>query len=258
MAADLPSVTIIHRPDAGPEAMRKQSVVLARDIANYISDHHLAEGSRLSTEQEMAQQFGVGRNTVREALRLLELRGVITIKSGRNGGPVVRLPRSTDLAEALQLILQFQYSTLADVLDARVVLEPVAAEHAATKMNDDDMQSLQQSVQSVLANANDHATFIQQNNAFHSAVGRSLDSPVLGVFLNSLQTVQDSAGYHVKYTTARRRAIANAHQAIIDELLKGDADAAAEAMRVHLVDVKRYWTSKFSHVSSRPLRWLGE
>jgi DNA-binding FadR family transcriptional regulator len=232
--------------------------MLARDIANYISDENLAEGTKLPTEQEMVEQFGVGRNSIREALRLLEMRGVITIRSGRGGGPVVRLPRSSDLAEALQLILQFQHSTLTDVLDARLILEPLAASHAATNMTGSDLRALQRSVASVLDRLDDQANFIEQNNIFHSTIGRSLNSPVLGVFLDSLSGVQESAGYRVRYTPARRQAVAKAHQAIIDQLLSGDADRAAEAMRAHLADVRRHWTTKFSHVSTRPLRWLGD
>ncbi len=202
------SVAEIRRPDALVDKVRKQSVVLARDLVNYISDEGLPEGAKLPTEQEMVVQFGIGRNTVREALRLLEMRGVITIRSGRGGGPVVRIPRSTDLGEALRLILQFKGATLSDVLEARLLIEPMAASAAAMVTDADSLGVLQASVDSMLDNPADEANFTRQNNIFHAAIGRSLQSPVLSVFLDSLKNIQDGVSYGIRYTlmlTRRRR-----------------------------------------------------
>jgi len=82
----------------------KTSERIARDIASHIVDNKLAPGTMLPTEREMIESMGVGRTTLREALRLLETRGVLTIKSGPRGGPVVRRPRPSDLSEALTCI----------------------------------------------------------------------------------------------------------------------------------------------------------
>jgi DNA-binding FadR family transcriptional regulator len=68
----------------GPvKSLRKASVWLARDLVNFIVDGKLKEGTRLPPEAEMQNIFDVGRNTLRKALRLLETRGVITIRTGR-------------------------------------------------------------------------------------------------------------------------------------------------------------------------------
>lgn len=251
-------VLVIRRPDMLVETMRKQSVMLARDIANYISDERLAEGTRLPTEQEMVVQFGVGRNTIREALRLLEMRGVLTIRSGRGGGPVVRLPMSTDLGEALQLILQFQYATLTDVIEARLLMEPIAASSAARVITVADLETLQGSVDTMLANLEDEAIFTRQNNVFHSIIGGCLNTPVVSVFLDSLKNVQDGVAYGVRYTPARRRRVARAHQDVIDQIAAKNSDGAADAMRKHLDEARHYWTTKFPHISEKPLRWLGD
>lgn len=250
---------VIRRPDASlVDKVHKQSVMLARDLANYISDEMLPEGTKLPTEQEMMTQFGVGRNSIREALRLLEMRGVITIRSGRGGGPVVRIPRSTDLSEALQLILQFQSATLNDILEARLLIEPMAAAAAAMVMDADSLEVLQASVDSMLENPTDEANFTRQNNIFHAAIGNSLRSPVLSVFLDSLKNVQDGVAYGIRYVPRRRLQVARAHQRVIDRIAERDSDASAQAMREHLGDAKRYWAAKFPHVSEKQLRWLGD
>src|SRR5262245_10166373 len=102
-----------------PRRAPKTSVLLAVDLVNHIVAEDYPEGTILAHEKEMADQLGVGRATVREALRLLESRGVVRIRSGPNGGPVVRRPRPADYAGALELALQFEHATVADVVRAR-------------------------------------------------------------------------------------------------------------------------------------------
>jgi DNA-binding FadR family transcriptional regulator len=253
-----PVVLAIPRPTNLVESIRKQSVLLARDLANYISDQKLPEGARLPNEQEMQRQFGVGRNTIREALRLLELRGVIVIRSGRGGGPVVRLPRSTDLGEALQLVLQFQGATLTDIIEARGLIEPMAAMAAATNIAEDDLARLQAANDSILANPNDEINFSKQNGLFHSVIGECLALPAVAVFLDSLKTVHDGLSYGLHYPPKRVRQVVKAHQVIIDAVRAGDRESAERAMREHLENAKWYWTTKYPQICSQPLRWLGD
>src|SRR5207248_1815276 len=81
--------------------------------------------------------LGVGRTTLREALRLLETRGVLTIRAGPKGGPVVRRPSAEDFGDALALILQFEGASLSDVIEARNALEPMLARLAAPRIDAD-------------------------------------------------------------------------------------------------------------------------
>src|SRR5437762_10728735 len=109
----------------------KTSEVIARNLATRIAEGGLAPGSRLPVEREMVETLGVGRTTLREALRLLETRGVLTIRPGPRGGPAVRRPRPADLGAALTLILQFEQASLADIMEAREALRPMVARLAA-------------------------------------------------------------------------------------------------------------------------------
>jgi GntR family transcriptional regulator, transcriptional repressor for pyruvate dehydrogenase complex len=249
---------VIPRPTNLVESMGKQSVLLARDLANYISDQRLPPGTKLPNEQEMQQQFGVGRNTIREALRLLELHGVITIRSGRGGGPVVRIPRSSDLGETLQLVLQFQGATFTDIIDARALLEPIAASSAAANITPDAFERLQATNDLILAETSNEISFSRQNSLFHSIIGECLQMPVISVFLDSLKNVHDGLPYGVHYPPNRVRQVAQAHQKIIDQIKAGDREGAEEAMREHLANAKNYWVSKYPQVCAQPLRWLGD
>src|SRR6202034_1454610 len=93
---------------------------------------------------------GVGRTTLREALRLLETRGVLTIRPGPGGGPIVRHPKPADLSESLTLILRFRHASLGEVRDARRALEPMIANLAAEEITEEEIAELQASVQWML------------------------------------------------------------------------------------------------------------
>jgi GntR family transcriptional regulator, transcriptional repressor for pyruvate dehydrogenase complex len=234
----------------------KTSEVIARQIANHIVDSGMEPGTMLPTEKDMVGAFGVGRTTLREALRLLETRGVLTIKSGPSGGPVVRRPRPSDLGESLTLILQFAGSSLRDVLEARQALEPMMAQLAVQRITPDELDALQRTVDEILENPQDHEGFREANQRFHTLVAEAAGSVVLRVFAETLKTIADGAVTGVRYNPHRRKAIAAAHQRVVDALRAGDGAAAADAMLMHLDEAGRYWARKYGDLVSRPVHWL--
>lgn len=234
----------------------KTSELIARDLANHIIERDLDEGTVLPNERELIEIFGVGRTTLREALRLLETRGVITIRSGPRGGPVVRRPRPSDLGEALTLILQFEGASLADVLEARVALEPTIARLAARRITEEQVADLQKSVEVMADHVEDHEVFIAENRAFHTGVAEAAGSVVMRVFVDALKTIADGAVVGVEYQPKRRKAVAEAHQRIVDALATGDEDGAEAAMRSHLDEAGRFWTRRYTDLVERGVRWV--
>lgn len=234
----------------------KTSELIARDLANFIIEHDLPPGAMLPTEKDMVESFGVGRTTLREALRLLETRGVITIRSGPRGGPVVRRPQAGDLGEALSLILQFEGASLSDVLEARYSLEPMVARLAARRITPEAIDALQVTVDRILAAPNDHDVFQRENQVFHSTIAESAGSVVLHVFQETLKSIADGGTVGVKYNAARRTGVAEAHQRIVDALRAGDEEEAERTMHLHLDEAARYWQRKFGDLVARPLRWV--
>lgn len=237
------------------EPVHKTSVRLARQLANYISDNSIPDGTKLPTEVGMARTFGVGRTTLREALRLLEMRGVITIRVGRGGGPVVRQPQTTDLAEGLALVLQFQRATLGDVVDARLILEPPAARQAASRVTPELLDALRDTVEVMLAQP-DGRVFGRENARFHSLIAHTVGNPVISVYIDCLKYVHDGRPFGIEYAPKHIHAVSRAHVAIIESLEAKDPDAAEAAMRKHLEDTRGYWSRKYADVYRRPLRWL--
>jgi len=243
------------RPTLEIRRQRKTSERVARDLAGQIVEQNLAPGTRLPNERQMTESFGIGRTTLREALRLLETRGVITIKPGPRGGPVVRRPRPADLGEALTLMLEFERSTLDDIMHARAALEPACARLAADRITAADVDVLQSTIDRTLADPHNHAVFMDATQGFHSHIAVVAGNAVLGVFTDTLKSVTDGVLAGVRYTPNRRRAVALAHQPIVDALQKGDADAAVAAMSQHLLEARRYWSRTYAELLAQPVRW---
>jgi DNA-binding FadR family transcriptional regulator len=234
----------------------KTSEVLARDIARYIIDNDLPEGSMLPIEKGMIESLGVGRTTLREALRLLETRGILMIRAGPKGGPVVRRPVAEHLGEALTLILQFEGASLADVMHARNALEPMLAELAARRISEDELNELDASVVAILSNLENQDVFLTENHRFHTIVARAAGSVVLRVFMETLKSIADGTTVGVEYSPGRKKAVAQAHEALINRLRARDPIGSRRAMQDHLDAAARYWEQKYPDLFGRPVRWI--
>jgi DNA-binding FadR family transcriptional regulator len=233
----------------------KTSELIARDLASYIVDQELPEGTALPPEREMIESFGIGRNTLREALRILESRGVLTIRSGPGGGPVVRRPRPSDLGEALTLILQFESATFREVMDARAWLEPIVTRSAATIIAKPAIAALREVNTSMVEAPDDLESFSRQNRRFHSLIAENCGNVVLRTFAETLIAVGDGRSVGITYSAAQVTAIVAAHERIIAAFEAKDPQAAEAAMREHLSEASAYWRRKFGEVISRPVRW---
>src|SRR6266478_419143 len=112
----------------------KISETIARDILDDIVVRKLPPGTMLASEAVMLDRYGVGRASLREALRILEIHGLIKIKPGPRGGPVVAEVTSSDLGRSATFFFHAVGATFADLLSARVAIEPMMARLAATNL----------------------------------------------------------------------------------------------------------------------------
>jgi DNA-binding FadR family transcriptional regulator len=237
----------------------KQSELIAQDLASYIVDSDLAPGTPLPPEREMVESLAVGRTTLREALRLLETRGVITIRSGPRGGPIVRRPNPRDLSEGLSLILQFDKADLTVMMEARCALEPAAARLAATRITAAELEQLRENNRSIVENAHDFETFFLLNREFHRLVAAASRNIVVQIFVESIMSIADLNGPRPAHDKSQVEAIiakrCRAHDRVIDALEQGDANAAEDAMTEHLEESYRFWGQEYKHLLSQPVLW---
>lgn len=241
-------ISLQHRPSSLPEN-------LARDLATYIIDRRLPEGTRLPPEREMRESLRVGKGTLREALRLLQTRGVITMRAGRGGGPVVRHPKSRDLSEALGLILAYESTTVMDVMDARVALEPAIVRLAARRVTRRQIAALQATIDAMHEAAGDQEEFLRQNVSFYAILADASGNPALRVVNEMLKIVIDGSVKGATFAEEIHHQTADAHARILKALAEKDEDKAEVAVRDHLTVASRFWKSKFRSLVNRPVIW---
>jgi GntR family transcriptional repressor for pyruvate dehydrogenase complex len=142
-------------------SVKKAHEVVSDEVRQRIVSGELAEGQRLPPEDELTAQFGVARTTLREALRVLESQGLIAIRRGRGGGPVVTHPSLEPIAMALGVTLQLKGTTLGDLDAARQMIEPQVAGQLAKHHDDSDLAAIEAAVElaSEAAERNDGPAF---------------------------------------------------------------------------------------------------
>src|SRR5258708_32161112 len=107
--------------------------MVARQIVHEITARRLESGAKLPSEAEMLADYRVSRNTLREALRLLEVNGLLWIKPGPGGGGVVGSVESPDLGHTVALYLHMRGSCVKELMEARAPLESSVSRHAALR-----------------------------------------------------------------------------------------------------------------------------
>jgi DNA-binding FadR family transcriptional regulator len=111
------------RPTVGRQG-RKLSHLIARDLRGMILRGELAQGQPLPSESDLIRAFEVSRDTLREALRILESESLIRVRRGRGGGAVVQRPHPGAVTRHVALLLQVRKATVGDINEARQVVEP--------------------------------------------------------------------------------------------------------------------------------------
>jgi GntR family transcriptional repressor for pyruvate dehydrogenase complex len=234
---------------------KKTAILVAQRIVDEIVDENLPPGSPLLPERVMLSRYGVARATLRESLRILETYGLITIKTGPGGGPVVADAGSRPLASVIALVLQMSRTSFRSIVDARLQLEPLLAKEAAERRTEDDLVVLRDSIDEMRAEIDDGREFLEGNHVFHSAVARAAKNPVLFNMVGSLNWIQDGTAVGIDYPSSTRNAILSAHRRIYLAIEAGDPEMAEAAMRIHIGEFADHAERHYAHVLEAPLRW---
>jgi DNA-binding FadR family transcriptional regulator len=234
---------------------QKTATLLAQRIVGQITDRKLAPGASLPPERQMLEEFGVARGTLREALRFLEIQGVLTIRPGPGGGPTVNDVEPRSLASVIALLLQLSHAPFSTILEARQLLEPGTAAMAAERASRAEVAALQASLDAMEEKLDDLEAFLAENRNFHDITAQASGNRLFELLLRSLSWITDASVLGVDYDDKRRRGILAAHEKIYDAIKARDPVAAEEAMRGHMDEFARYINRHYSSVLKKPLRW---
>lgn len=233
----------------------KAADLLAERIIRDASRRGLGVGDVLPTEQDMIGQYSLGRSTIREALRLLELEGVIAFRAGPRSGPVLVEPNASHLADTLALLTQLSGSPFRTVVEVRSAVEPMIAHLAATRVDDQTLAELRATVGAMRQTTGSDASYWENDKRFHRVVASSSGNPLLALVVDSLLGIMDGAAAGTGYPEARRAEILEAHEAILEALEAHDPAVASRRMRAHIEQYERYAERMFPDLLARTVTW---
>jgi GntR family transcriptional repressor for pyruvate dehydrogenase complex len=210
---------------------------VARDIVRDIRD--LEPGSKLPPEPLLAERYGVARSSLREALRILEAQGLITVRPGPGGGPIVARVDSSDFARMASLYFHLSKATYQDVVNARLVLEPVMARLAAERGDPEANAALEQFV-TLGPDVTESPTYLEKATGFHGLLSGLSGNPVLDLFGRSLKDVYTDRLEGVIFPMEARLRVHEDHAAIARAVIKGEAARAEKLMRVHMEEFVQF------------------
>jgi DNA-binding FadR family transcriptional regulator len=164
----------------------KASELLAQRLRAAILLGELPQGASLPPEKELMLQLGVSRATVREGLRLLEADGLITTRPGRGGGATVCRPGTAAHTRSLALLLQFDGTTLGELLEARRAIEPFCGRLAAERAGPRELADLRAALDELARLVDDPAAYVATQARFHVLIARAAHNPVLRIYTPSL------------------------------------------------------------------------
>ncbi len=198
-------------------------------------------GDRLPSERTLAEQFRISRHSLREALRILDVMGLIEIRVG--DGIYVKavdfLPYIESLNLSLRNRLQIERDSFAKLWEARRILEVGMVELAARQVNESFLKSLRWCIQEMKKNITHQDLFISSGIRFHRLIAEIGQNEVLILvwdMLSSLMRKSQTRIYRIPWSP--RKALA-AHRKIYLALRAKDPDKAVEAMRQHMLDEEK-------------------
>ena len=228
-------------------------------VAQRIVQDALRDGRRpgdlLAPERSMLEKYQTGRGTLREALRLLEFQGVITLKPGPRGGPVLQDPDASHLASNLVLLMQLKAAPFRNIVEVRTALEPMISSLAATRLDDKGLGDLESTITQMRNEIDDQRSFLDANKRFHDIIAWSSGNSLFGYIIDSLSGIMDGSAIGIDYPSHRRQAILKAHVEILDALRDHDPVASEERMREHISAYERYAQRKFPQVLKETIPW---
>lgn len=226
----------------------KTSEIVALEIVRDIVAQTLKPGDRLPLEAEMLVQYRVSRSSLREALRLLEVQGLIAIRPGPGSGTVVGHVLPGNLARTLTLYLHMSGATYDQLLDAWTASEPMLARLAAQNPNRDLVRETLTPFLSEDHGGKHGKWEIVEGLDFHERVSELADNPVLALVLNSIgYIVTEQVLINAERGELEER-IVHDHSELAEAIIAGDADRADRLMAEHVrhivEDFKAFWPRK--------------
>lgn len=217
-----------------PMQVPKASDVLADDLRERILRGDFPEDTALPPERELVAQTRMSRTTVREALRILEVQGLVQIRTGRAGGAFVQRPGGESIASSVDLMIRGRRIRMDALLETREAVEPSCAQLAARYRTNADLDALETANEAIAAEGS-LSDFLTANIDWHIAVSVASHNELLNGFMLALsRAIYESTDNKGFIDAQVRKTTVQAHKSITDAIRDQDPEAAVRRMKRHV------------------------
>jgi DNA-binding FadR family transcriptional regulator len=225
--------------------------VVAAVLRERIVDGELGNGHLLPKQEDLMEEFHISRPALREALRILEHEGLLTVRRGSIGGSVVAMPTAETSAYTFGLVLQSRRGTLDDLAVAIMQIEPLTASLCARRPDrvTEVVPGLRANIAETQERMDDGPAFTALARAFHELMVGGCGNETLILTVGALETLwsEQERQWAVRSTaantyppTAHRKAVIDAHIALADAIEAGDAELTTKLSTGHVKASQRY------------------
>lgn len=207
--------------------------MLARQIVRDIAGRQLPPGTALEPEGVMLERYGVSRASLREALRILETQGLIAIKPGPGGGPIVSAVDGREFGRMSTLYFQVLGVRFHEVVEARLMIEPMMAGMAA-RADDPEAKARLGQVAAAGWEAEEPAEWLRLSDEFHSEVVSMSGNALLGLLARSLKTIYTERVSGLSFPDEERDHVRRVHDRIAKAIIAGDDRKSQRLMAEHM------------------------
>lgn len=206
-------------------------------MLDYLLSGSLSLGQRIPSERQLAQALGVGRSAVREAIKSLNLLGLLDVRQG--DGTYLSRSSSDLLPRVIEWGLLLEEPYVADLIEARARIEPLIAEFAAERRTRKDVEELRALVEKMSASTRDIQSYVDADAAFHLRLAEAAGNAVFTNLLGSIRTLLRVWATRVLEAAGETESSLAMHWPILEAVERGDPTAAREAMNAHMERASR-------------------
>lgn len=215
----------------------RYSEQIAHQIQKRILEDDLKSGDRLPSEKDMADKFHVSRTVIREAMRVVENLGLVTIRKGPGGGIFVTQGYHKPISDALKGLVAFGHVTVENIFELRFLIGPYVAQEAAKRAKARDVAELKKILETSEQNKND-ALFLRTNRGnFHLRMTKAIGNPVLEMVMKSIVELLRRYFHEFKNLDFERWAL-TVQWEIVGAIESGRSREARRLMNAYLMKLK--------------------
>lgn len=244
------AIPVGSRSNADAVRVPKTAELVARQIRNAIIRGELSDGDTLPAESHLIAEFEVSRPTIREAVRILESEGLVTVARGARGGARISSPNYEMIERAAGIILQSQKVAIGDLYEMRTLMEPPAARLVAERNSEKAVPILRNFIEDEMKVMTDRYAVTLKIAEFHRLLMELSGNKTLNVFAQALRGLVEG---HLALAQRRRPDVdpefsqkqlrfgLKSHSRLVDLIEAKDGDGAEAHWKEHMVAAGRVW-----------------